>query len=145
MRPDKLSVRPLETPNQSKLMIVRPTVLVVDDEAVVLASLSRYLQLAGYDVRTADDVDPAFDVLRKSAIDALILDVRLPHGRSGLDVLEFIRLDERWRDLPVVILTGVRLTPEEEEFIRHYPAHVFYKPQGYGELVGQLNQMLART
>ena len=138
------SDEPKSEPDQSKSN-VRPTVLVVDDEAVVLASLSRYLQLAGDDVRTADEVDPAFDVLRQSAIDAVILDVRLPHGRSGLEVLEFLRLDDTWRDLPVMLLTGVALTPEEEEIIRHYPAHVFYKPQGYGELVGQLNQMLGRT
>lgn len=144
MRPGELNVVSASVPDHSKRP-VRPTVLLVDDEAVVLASLGRYLQIAGYDVRTAADVDPAFDVLRKSAIDAVILDVRLPGDRSGLEVLEYLRLDENWRDLPVIILTGVRLTPEEEEIVRHYPAHVFYKPQGYGELVQQLNRLLARV
>lgn len=123
---------------------VRPTVLLLDDEASVRESLGRYLQASGYDVLTADNADDAFGILRHSAISAAILDVRLPGDRSGLEVLEFMRLDEDWRELPVIILTGVQLTPGEEDIVRRCRAHVFYKPCRYGELVRHLSQLLRR-
>jgi CheY-like chemotaxis protein len=59
---------------------------------------------------TAGSVGEAISVLERAAIDAIVLDVRMPR-RSGLELLEFIRFGERFRDLPVLILTGV--TPLE--------------------------------
>lgn len=76
---------------------VRPTVLLLDDEASVRESLGQYLRASGYDVLAVDTADGAFGILRQSAVDAAILDVRLLGDRSGLEVLEFMRLDEEWR------------------------------------------------
>jgi DNA-binding response OmpR family regulator len=120
----------------------RPTVLLLDDQPSVRASLGRHLQSAGYQVLPAADADNAFRMLGRSSIDVAILDVRLPDHRSGLEVLEFVRLDEERYDLPVIILTGVELNGEEEEIVRRHRAYVFYKPHGYKEVVHHLNQLL---
>jgi hypothetical protein len=58
-------------------------------------------------------------------------------------VLEFLRLNGDW-DMPVIVLTGARLSEEEEAIIRRNRAHVFYKPGSYDEMVAQLNRMLLR-
>jgi CheY-like chemotaxis protein len=121
----------------------RPTVLIVEDEDNVRQSLARYLDAAGYDVLPTGDPDTAFAELRRSSIDALITDVRLADNRSGLEVLEFVHLDEEGRQGPLqIVLTGVVLSPDEEDIIRRYPAYVFYKPYGYAELVQLLNTKL---
>lgn len=120
----------------------RRTVLLVEDEDNVRQSLARYLSAAGYEVLPTGDPDSAFVALRRSSVDAVVTDVRLAKDRSGLEVLEFVRLYEERQDLPVIILTGVTLSPEEEDIIRRYPAHVFYKPHGYGDLVQFLKARL---
>lgn len=123
----------------------RPTVLLVEDELGVRESLGRFLEANGYEVLTAADVDHAFELLGFSSVEALILDVRFPGDRSGLEVLEFARLNEDWADVPAVILTAFQLNVEEEESIRRYRGYVFYKPHGYLELVEHLDRLLHRA
>ena len=113
----------------------RRTVLLVEDEENVRRLLARFLSDAGYEVLPTGDIDSAFVALRRSSIDAVVTDVRLAKDRSGLEVLEFVRLDEEKQDVPVIILTGTTLSSEEEDIIRRYPAYVFYKPHGYSDLV----------
>jgi CheY-like chemotaxis protein len=73
-------------------------------------------------------------------IDAVVLDVRMPR-RPGLELLEFIRFDTKLRDLPVLILTGVTLTPDEEATIVRDSAYIFYKSENLESLAIQLDQL----
>ena len=85
----------------------RRTVLVVEDALTTRCILEQFFARAGCDVLHAGDPDTALMRLRTSTIDAVILDLRLADERSGLEVLEQMRLDERYDDVPVVVLTGV--------------------------------------
>ena len=120
---------------------MQATVLLLDDEATVRESLSRYLGSSGFNVVDAASADEAFECMKSDVFDAFILDVRLPESRSGLEVLHFVRLCDESADRPVFILTGSVLSEDEEEIIRRFGAYVFYKPYGYGEIVGRLQQM----
>jgi DNA-binding NtrC family response regulator len=62
------------------------TVLVVDDDPIVIESLTWSLEGAGFSVLTASDVAGATEVLRLHHVDAALLDMYLPDGR-GLDIL----------------------------------------------------------
>lgn len=74
------------------------TVLVVDDQPEILRTLSRYLGARGYRVETVTSVDEAIPMLH-AGVRAVVLDVRMPR-QSGLELLEFIRRDDRLRELP---------------------------------------------
>ena len=116
------------------------TVLVVDDEVAVQKLLRHFLEEKGYSVKTAGSVGEAISVLEHSVIDAIVLDVRMPR-RSGLELLEFIRLDKNLHGFPVLILTGASLTPDEEATIARDSAHVFYKSENLESLALQLNNL----
>lgn len=119
-----------------------PTVLLVDDELLIRESLGRFLERAGYAVIAVADPDTAARYLRKSAVVAVILDIRLAGGRSGLEVLERIRLDDTSADLPVIVLTGVYvLQPAEEALIHRHRAEVFHKPSVGPELIQRLDRL----
>jgi CheY-like chemotaxis protein len=120
-------------------------VLIVDDEPPVRNFLRCYLEEARYIVSEAGDVDGALNALDREPVDAVVLDVRLPDpmgwGRTGLEVLAFIRLHHAFSPLPVLVLTGHMLEPEEQELIQRHRADLFMKPDGYRMLLKRLDQL----
>jgi DNA-binding response OmpR family regulator len=121
----------------------RRTVLVVEDALTTRCILEQFFARAGCDVLQASDPDTALMRLRSSSVDAVILDLRLGDDRSGLEVLEHMRLDDRFDSVPVVVLTGVtQVEPAEEEIIERYGAHLLYKRFGYREVVQRIEKIL---
>ena len=81
--------------------------------------------------------------LKTATVDAVILDLRLADERSGLEVLEQMRLDARYDDVPVVVLTGVtEVDQAEDEIIQRHGAHLLYKRFGYREVVQRLEKII---
>jgi DNA-binding NtrC family response regulator len=65
-------------------------ILVVDDDASILAMLKEILSTAGYKVRTAKNADEALKILKTETIMVTFLDLRLP-GMNGIDLCWKIR------------------------------------------------------
>ena len=87
-----------------------PTVLVLDDEPFVRHAARRFLKGSGYGCVEAETVDGAIALLRSTPVIAAMLDMRLPEGRTGLDVLNDLRTIPEFREIPVLIVTGSILT-----------------------------------
>src|SRR4051794_26983156 len=82
---------------------MKPTVLVVDDEAGVRSALSGVLRDEGYTVEAVDSGEACLDRVLRAPYDAIVLDIWLP-GMDGLVTLA--RLRERRVDAPVVMISG---------------------------------------
>ncbi|MBC7859969.1 MAG: EAL domain-containing protein, partial [Burkholderiaceae bacterium] len=67
-----------------------PTLLLLDDEALVLAALARELAGRPYRILQADNVKDAFELLAMHRVDVILSDQRMP-GMSGLEFLERVR------------------------------------------------------
>jgi two-component system chemotaxis response regulator CheY len=122
----------------------RFTVLVVDDESSILRLLARSLDAFGYATLEVTGADDALSCMRSNHVDAAILDVRMPGGTSGLELLEALRADPDRARMPVLILTGVTLTTAEERRAQALGAHVFYKPQAVEVLARTLDRLLEK-
>ena len=70
--------------------ISRGSILVVDDDRLVLAMLAHGLAQAGYEVFDADNGDDAILLARERRPDLALLDIRM-QGKSGFDVAEYLR------------------------------------------------------
>jgi len=71
--------------------------------------------LLGYDdveIIGVESGEAALAALREKAVDCVVLDLRLP-DMSGFDLLERLRADQSFVDLPVVVFTGRELSAEE--------------------------------
>ena len=68
----------------------KATILVVDDDRLVLATLAHGLSQAGYDVIDADNGDDAILLARAHRPDLALLDIRM-QGKSGFDVAAYLR------------------------------------------------------
>ena len=124
----------------------RRTVLVVEDALTTRCILEQFFARAGCDVLQAGDPDTALMRLKSTTVDAVILDLRLSDERSGLEVLEQMRLDERFDDVPVVVLTGVTEVDEaEHDIIERHRAHLLYKRFGYREVVQRLEKIITEV
>ncbi len=82
-----------------------PRVLVVDDDPDIQDYFGFLLEDNGYLVKSAENAEIALQVIGEFAPDAVLIDVMMP-GRSGLDLLVTLRLDSRWTDTPVLMITG---------------------------------------
>jgi two-component system nitrogen regulation response regulator NtrX len=82
---------------------MKETILVVDDEAGVRASLTGILSDEGYAAQAVDSGEAALAILEARRFDLVLLDVWLP-GADGLEVLGRIR--EADSELPVVVISG---------------------------------------
>jgi two-component system, response regulator PdtaR len=78
------------------------TILVVDDNRLVLATLSDGLAQAGYDVIDADNGDDAILLAREHKPDLALLDIRM-EGKSGFDVAQYLRTQCR---MPFMFLSA---------------------------------------
>jgi DNA-binding response OmpR family regulator len=78
------------------------TILVVDDNRLVLATLSDGLAQAGYDVIDADNGDDAILLARQHKPDLALLDIRM-EGKSGFDVAQYLRTQCR---MPFMFLSA---------------------------------------
>jgi DNA-binding response OmpR family regulator len=74
--------------------------------------LSRELEAAGFRTRTARDGAEALEALARERPAAVVLDLLMPEP-DGFEVLFRVRDDETLNGVPVIVLTGKDLTPED--------------------------------
>jgi two-component system KDP operon response regulator KdpE len=78
-------------------------ILVIDDEPAIRRFLRTSLGAEGYDVLEAEDGETGLAMLRRNAVDLVVLDLGLP-GMDGLEVLSKLR--EGGSSLPVIVLSS---------------------------------------
>jgi CheY-like chemotaxis protein len=101
---------------QSLLGTEKRFILVVDDEPNVLEMLRMQLEEKDYLVDVARDGEEAVNSLKTRTPDLVILDVVMPK-MNGHEVLTWIRNQPHIRDLPVIILSGYKLSDEHEKLL----------------------------
>jgi len=96
-----------------------PTVLVVEDDALLLSSVKRVLrkELEGFTVLTGVAKD-AQEVIKQTPLDCLVVDLKL-NGITGMDLCELLRYRSRSPLAPIIIWTGhVDLAEAKQAAIR---------------------------
>jgi two-component system cell cycle response regulator len=116
-------------------------ILVVDDDPTILQTISWVLKEHGYDVATASDAAALFAQLEARTPDLVLLDVAPPDG-DGHRLLERVKSDDRWRDLPVLVVSAL---PPEEAAVRSLglgAADFIRKPFRVRELLARVQAQL---
>ncbi len=83
----------------------RPLVLIVDDSITVRRVTERFLQRHGVRVITAKDGVDAIGVLEDSKPTIILLDIEMPR-MDGYEFASFVRNDERFADVPIIMITS---------------------------------------
>ena len=89
-------------------------VLIVDDDPSTVKYLSVVLSDNGYGTVSAADGHEGLEKVEATGPDLIVLDVMMPK-RSGFVLFELLKKDDRYKDIPVLMLTGVSGVLEDME------------------------------
>jgi two-component system, cell cycle sensor histidine kinase and response regulator CckA len=117
------------------------TILVVEDEQLMLRLLEKFLSQQGYQVLIASDGEEAVEVyhLHRLEIDVVLLDVGLPK-LTGWDVL--LKMKEDNPDVRVVIATGYLAPKMKTDMLRIAVKHFVDKPYVLDELLETIQSLI---
>ena len=83
-------------------------VLIIDDDPDYVEGISSILEKAGFDVEAAYNPKEGFETLQSKPFDLLLLDIMMGRGAEGVMLARKISKDPKLREIPTLIITGVR-------------------------------------
>jgi len=135
-----------DTRNTSHMSEAPATVFVADDNPSILLGLDRALKARGYEVRTAATGSGVLRLMQEHprAPDLVLLDVMMPE-MSGIDVLRALRRDDRWADVPVVLITATNDGALPVSALRDGAVDFLTKPFRLDELLARVDAHVTRN
>jgi CheY-like chemotaxis protein len=128
-------------------MTDKKKILIVDDEQDILTYLSTLLEDNGYATALAKDGEEALKQVEAVGPDLITLDVSMPE-KSGIKLYREVKADDRWKQIPVIIVTGV--SEDFKKFIstRHHippPEGYLSKPINPEEILALIKKLTASS
>jgi two-component system chemotaxis response regulator CheY len=116
------------------------TIFVIDDSAVMTASVKQTLEMAGYKVETAKDGLEAFNRVKTGLKpDLIITDINMPN-MNGLDFIKNARTILRFT--PILALTTESQAAKRDEAKKHGATGWLVKPVAGPDLIKVVKQVL---
>jgi FixJ family two-component response regulator len=120
---------------------INSTVLVIDDDPDLRASIGRLLRSLGLDVQLFSSISDFVKAKRPEVPTCLVLDVRLP-GQSGLDLQR--ELAAAGRELPIIFITGHGDIPMSVQAMKGGAIEFLTKPFRDQDLIDAIQLGLSR-
>ena len=123
------------------MILTRPRVLCVDDEAEILKFLDAVLARNGYEVIQALNGEEALEKMKEQNADLVLSDVRMPR-MDGLELCRRIKGDEKLMNVPVVLITGFAGRDERIKGIEAGAEDFLSKPIDPAEVLARIKMLL---
>jgi CheY-like chemotaxis protein len=125
-------------------------ILVVDDNEIVIKTISLKLQGAGYQVLTAMDGATAVAVARKEAPDLILLDLSFPPDVGGVPwdgfrIMEWFHRLDAAKKIPIIVITGSEDPRDRERATSTGAVAFFQKPLEHDYLLKVVRATLGDT
>jgi len=120
-----------------------PLIMVVDDSVTVRKVTTRVLEREGLRVVTAKDGAEAMVKLQEFTPDLMLLDIEMPH-MDGFEVISKVRLSERFRELPIIMITSRTGEKHRERALSLGANDYMGKPYQEAVLMKSINDLLHR-
>ena len=89
-------------------MTVQKKLLIIDDDPDFVEGIKSILETAGYKVDAQYNPKDGYSALEKGKYDLLLLDIMMGRGAEGVMIARKMGKDRRLREMPVLIITGIR-------------------------------------
>ncbi len=120
---------------------MKPCLLVVEDNQLNRELLRDWLEVEGYEVWSAIDLQTSYEVFAKRIPDVVLLDINLGKD-DGLDLVAWLRQKPEMREIPVIAVTAHALAVEQERILQAGCRACLSKPIDFKVLRAELNRWL---
>jgi two-component system, OmpR family, KDP operon response regulator KdpE len=120
----------------------RRTILIVEDEQLILLALKMQLSAEGYIVKTATNGLKALHEVKAAHPDLILLDLLMP-DKNGLETLQELRQFNP--NIPVIIVSALAQEKQKVEALKLGADDYMTKPYGAEELLARIEALLRRT
>lgn len=118
-------------------------ILVVDDDPDILKMAEKVLGSSGHTVLVAEDAFRAMEWLNQINFDLLLSDAHMPHY-SGFELVRTVRNDDRYKDMAIAMLTGLRERKDVERAAKMGIDDYIIKPLDPILLLQKINALFTR-
>ena len=125
------------------------SILVIDDDRAVLATVKILLERAAHAVEAVDNSRTGLQLLRARSFELLIVDIFMP-GMDGFETMKLVH--QSWPEMPVIVISGQQFAPASEsppDFLhmatRLGAVSSLQKPFRPAELLAAVNSSLSRS
>ena len=142
----------MSAPPGRECFMSRKKILVVDDNQVILRTMSMKLTSEGYDVVTAEDGSEAVSAVRRERPDLILLDISFPpdvaHGGGlawdGFLIMQWLRRLDEGKDIPIIVITGGDPVKYKDRALAAGAVSFFHKPIDNDELLAIVAHTLGK-
>ena len=121
--------------------MAKKRLLIIDDEKDFVDTLTERLEAKGYEIIKAFDGIDGLNKAHAARPDLILLDIMMPE-MSGFDVCEKLKVDEQYKNIPIIMLTA-KFQPSDIEFGKEMGAEAYLtKPIELDELSSKISELL---
>jgi DNA-binding response OmpR family regulator len=117
-------------------------ILAIEDDVDLTTLLKKRLKDAGHEPIIANDATAGLRLARDAKPDLIFLDLKLPTG-GGLSLLKTLKTTPATKDIPVIVLTGLRSDEMKEKTLKDGAELYMEKPYDPGVLMAAIRDVLA--
>lgn len=118
-------------------------ILVVEDDLHISELLSYNLEANGFDVKTAQTVQEAYNQIKQNTFEAILLDIMLP-DQDGITTLKHLRAQEKTADTPIIMVTAKSEEIDKIVGLELGADDYMTKPFSIRELIARIHAVLRR-
>lgn len=118
-------------------------ILAIDDSPTIRALVAKALRSAGFEVVLASDGIGGIESLPEAQPDLIITDINMPR-MDGFGVIEAVRADDRYSDVPILVLTTESGADLKARARRAGATGWIVKPFADARLIAVINRVLGR-
>jgi DNA-binding response OmpR family regulator len=121
-------------------------IAIINDDTAYLELMHELLEeIEGYAVTICKEADDAYQFVKETQPDLVILDIRVGHEENGWMILNLLTLDPATRPIPVIICSAaVHSLQEHEDLLQKYDCDVLPKPFDLDALLAKVEAALAK-
>lgn len=122
--------------------MLKPVILIVDDERPYVDLLGELLEKYGLEAHTAYDAGDALFRLRAKKPDLILMDLKMPQ-MDGLSLIDRLRSNRKWQKIPIIVVSAKTGREDQQAALEAGANRFLTKPFSSKDLVTVLGEFVS--
>ena len=124
--------------------MLKPVILIVDDERPYVDLLGELLEKYGLEAQTAYDAGDALFRLRAKKPDLILMDLKMPQ-MDGISLIDRLRSNRKWQKIPIIVVSAKTGREDQQAALDAGANRFLTKPFSSNDLRTVLREFVALT